>query len=58
MEQAGREGIMGTMRELQEHRRQFMPMGAEEAACSRQSIHSSEETSNDRGAKGCREVKA
>lgn len=58
MGQAGREGIMGTMRELPCDRTVFMPMGAEEPAGSSQSIHRSDEAGNDRGAMGCRKVKA
>ena len=50
--QAGREGIMWTIREL------LGQDGCKRPPGSSQSIHSSEEAGNDRGAKGCREVKA
>ena len=56
--QAGREGLVGTMRELPEDRTEFMPTEAEEPAGSSQSAHGGGEASNDRGAKGRRKVKA
>ena len=55
--QAGREGLMWTMRELPENRTVFMAAGPEEPVGSSQSAHSSEEAGNDRGAKGRRKEK-
>jgi hypothetical protein len=55
--QAGREGLMWTMRELSEARTVFMAKGPEEPAGSSQSAHSSGEAGNDRGAKGRRKEK-
>lgn len=54
--QAGREGGMGTMRELPVRRTVFMTTGSEEPGGSSQSNHSSDEAGNDRGAKGGRKV--
>ena len=58
MELADREGFMRKIRELSENRTVFMVAGPEEPAGSSQSTHSSDEAGNDRGAKGCRKVKA
>jgi hypothetical protein len=55
--QAGREGLMWTMRELPENRTVFMARWPEEPAGSSQSARSSDEAGNDRGAKGRREKK-
>jgi len=54
---AVREGIMWKIRELPVYRTEFMAEGPEEPAGSSQSVHSSNEAGNDRGAKGRREEK-
>jgi hypothetical protein len=48
---------MWTMRELPENRRVFMAEWPEEPAGSSQSVRSSDEAGNDRGAKGRRKKK-
>jgi len=58
LELADREGFMRKIRELSGNRTVFMVARPEEPTGSSQSTHSSGETGNDRGAKGCREVKA
>ena len=58
LELADREGLIRKIRELSENRTVFMAKGPEEPTGSSQSTHSSGEAGNDRGAKGCREVKA
>lgn len=55
--QAGREGLMWKMRELPGDRTEFMTTGSEEPTGSSQSARSSDEASNDRGAKGRRKEK-
>jgi hypothetical protein len=55
--QADREGLMWKMRELSENRTVFMAKEPEEPAGSSQSVHSSDEAGNDRGAKGRRKEK-
>ena len=58
LELADREGFVRTIRELSEDRTVFMVARPEEPPGSSQSTHSSGEAGNDRGAKGCRKVKA
>ena len=59
LELADREGYMRTMRELPGQDGVQGPLdGSEEPPGRSQSTHSSEEAGNDRGAKGCRKVKA
>jgi len=58
LELADREGLIRKIRELSENRTVFMVARPEELAGSSQSTHSSGEAGNDRGAKGCRKVKA
>lgn len=55
--QAGSEGLMWTMRELPEYRTECRTLRSDVPAGSSQSTHSSDETGNDRGAKGCRKEK-
>jgi len=58
LELADREGFMRKIRELTGNRTVFMAKWPEEPPGSSQSTHSSAEAGNDRGAKGCRKVKA
>lgn len=59
LELADREGFMRTMRELPgQDGVHDTVKGSEEPPGRSQSTHSSEEAGNDRGAKGCRKVKA
>ena len=58
LELADREGLIRKIRELSEDRTVFMAKWPEEPPGSSQSTHSSGEAGNDRGAKGCRKVKA